>query len=47
MESNEFAQVMSSTLGTLFYSIVLVVFGALVAGPAWNWISAKFPWNKK
>lgn len=39
--------VMSQTLGTVFYSIVMLVVGALVVGPAWSWVNAKFPWNKK
>jgi hypothetical protein len=39
--------VMSQTLGTVFYSVVMLVVGALVVGPAWNWVNAKFPWNKK
>jgi hypothetical protein len=38
---------LSSTLGTIFYSVVLVVLGAVVGAPAWNWLNPKFPWNKK
>jgi len=43
----QFDLVFSSTLGTVFYSIVVFVAGSLVGAPLWNWINAKFPWNKK
>ena len=36
----------SQALGTVFYSIVMLVAGALVVGPAWSWLNAKLPWNK-
>lgn len=38
--------ILSSTLGTIFYTITVFVAGALVGAPLWNWISAKLPWNK-
>jgi hypothetical protein len=38
--------VLSSTLGTVFYSIVVFVAGALIGAPLWNWINKKLPWNK-
>jgi hypothetical protein len=37
---------LSSTLGTIFYSIVLFAAGALIGAPLWSWVSKKFPWNK-
>lgn len=37
---------MSSTLGTIFYTVVVFVAGALIGGPLWNWIDSKLPWNK-
>ena len=39
--------VLSSTLGTIFYSGVVFVAGALIGKPLWNWINEKLPWNKK
>ena len=39
--------IISSTLGTVFYSVVLFVAGALIGTPLWNWVDSKFPWNKK
>lgn len=39
--------VLSSTLGTVFYSIVVFVVGALIGEPLWNWVNKKLPWNKK
>ena len=36
----------SSTLGTVFYTIVVFVAGALIGTPLWNWVSEKLPWNK-
>lgn len=47
MELNEFGQVFSSTLGTVFYSITVFVAGALIGNPLWTWVNAKLPWNKK
>lgn len=38
--------ILSSTLGTIFYTITVFVAGALVGAPLWNWISAKLPWHK-
>jgi hypothetical protein len=37
---------MSSTLGTVFYTVVVFVAGALIGGPLWKWIDSKLPWNK-
>jgi len=37
---------LSSTLGTIFYSIVVFVAGALIGAPLWSWVSKKLPWNK-
>lgn len=36
----------SSTLGTVFYSIVVFVFGALIGRPMWRWINKMLPWNR-
>lgn len=38
--------VLSSTLGTVFYSVVVFVVGALVGQPLWSWVNKKLPWNK-
>jgi len=42
----ELQGVLSNTLGTVFFSIVVFVLGALVGVPLWNWINKKLPWNK-
>jgi hypothetical protein len=39
--------VLSSTLGTVFFTVVVFVAGALIGVPLWNWINKKFPWNKQ
>jgi len=38
--------ILSSTLGTIFYTVVVFVAGALIGTPLWNWVSEKLPWNK-
>jgi hypothetical protein len=38
--------VFSSTLGTVFYSVVIFVAGALIGAPLWKWVDKKLPWNK-
>ena len=35
-----------STLGTIFFSIVIFIAGALVGTPLWNWVKVKLPWNQ-
>ena len=35
----------SSLLGTVFYSILLFVGGALIGTPMWNWLKTKMPWS--
>lgn len=42
----EFQLIFSSTLGTVFYSVVVFVAGALIGAPLWKWVDKKFPWNK-
>tara|TARA_R100000995_G_C3435518_1_gene100636 strand:+ start:480 stop:626 length:147 start_codon:yes stop_codon:yes gene_type:complete len=36
----------SGALGTVFYSIVVFVAGALMGTPLWNWTKKFLPWNK-
>ena len=43
---NKMEIILSSTLGTIFYTITVFVAGALIGAPLWNWVSAKLPWNK-
>ena len=38
--------ILSSTLGTVFYTVVVFVAGALIGGPLWKWVDSKLPWNK-
>ena len=42
----EFQLIFSSTLGTIFYSVVVFVGGALIGATLWKWVDKKFPWNK-
>jgi hypothetical protein len=43
MESFSF----ESALGTVFFTVVVFVAGALVGAPLWKWVSGFLPWNKK
>jgi len=43
---DDLSLVFSSTLGTVFYTVVVFVAGALIGAPLWNWVNKKFPWNK-
>jgi len=40
-------EILSSTLGTVFFSIVVFVAGALIGAPLWEWVNKFLPWNKK
>tara|TARA_Y100000310_G_scaffold333970_1_gene412649 strand:+ start:1017 stop:1139 length:123 start_codon:yes stop_codon:yes gene_type:complete len=35
----------SGALGTIFYTAVIFVAGALIGTPMWNWVKSKFPWG--
>lgn len=37
---------LSSTLGTIFYTLVVFTAGAFIGKPLWDWASKWFPWNK-
>ena len=37
---------MDSILGTIWFTAVVFVAGALVGAPLWNWIKSQFPWNQ-
>ncbi len=37
---------LSGALGTVFYTIVVFVAGALMGTPLWNWTKKFLPWNK-
>ena len=39
--------ILNNTLGTVFYSVVVFVAGALIGAPLWEWVSKFLPWNKK
>ena len=34
-----------SVLGTIFYTVVIFVAGALIGNPLWNWVKTKLPWG--
>tara|TARA_R100001594_G_scaffold18924_1_gene37028 strand:+ start:376 stop:501 length:126 start_codon:yes stop_codon:yes gene_type:complete len=36
----------SSTLGTVFFTIVVFAAGALIGKPLFTWVSKMMPWNK-
>lgn len=38
--------IISESLGTIFYSLVVFTTGALVGQGIWKWVSKFFPWNK-
>ncbi len=38
--------IINSTLGTIFFSIVIFIAGALVGNPLWTWVKGKLPWNR-
>lgn len=38
--------VLSTALGTVFYSFTVFVAGALIGAPLWNWVNKKLPWSK-
>ena len=37
---------MGDMLGTVWFSALVFVAGALVGTPLWNWTRKHFPWNK-
>ena len=37
---------LSGALGTVWWSVLMFVAGALVGVHAWNWLKTKMPWNK-
>jgi len=37
---------MSSILGTVFFSIVIFVAGAFIGRPLFGWVTKWLPWNK-
>jgi len=43
----DFSNFFSSTVGTVCYSVLLFIAGAVFGQPVWNLISSKLPWNKK
>jgi len=39
-------ETLHSALGTVFYTVVAFVAGALIGTPLWSWLKTKMPWNK-
>ena len=39
-------EALHSALGTVFYTVVVFVAGALIGTPLWSWLKTKMPWNK-
>ena len=37
---------MAGILGTVWFTALVFVAGALVGTPLWNWAKKHFPWNK-
>jgi hypothetical protein len=40
-------EILSSTLGVVFYSVVVFATGALIGAPLWEWVNKFLPWHKK
>ncbi len=38
-------EMLSSGLGTVFYSIVVFMAGALIGRPMWCWMCKSMPWS--
>jgi len=38
-------ELLSSWLGTLFFTGIVFVAGALIGAPLWNWLKTKMPWS--
>jgi hypothetical protein len=38
-------EMFSSGLGTVFYSVVVFIAGALIGAPLWSWLKTKMPWS--
>lgn len=37
---------MDDFLGTIWWSVLMFVAGALIGTPLWKWVSTKLPWGK-
>ncbi len=37
---------MSSVLGTMWFTVIVFIAGALIGAPMWSWMRKQFPWNK-
>ncbi len=38
---------LSGALGTVWWTVLVFIAGALIGAPLWNWIKTYLPWNKK
>ncbi len=38
---------MDGFLGTIWWSVLMFVAGALIGTPLWGWAKSFMPWNKK
>ena len=38
--------IISGGIGTIFFTGIIFIAGALIGVPLWNWIKAKMPWSK-
>lgn len=39
-------ELLQGTLGTIFYTVVVFVAGALIGRPLFAWVNEKLPWNR-
>jgi len=37
--------IISGGLGTVFFTVVVFIAGALIGAPLWNWMKTKMPWS--
>lgn len=37
--------IISGGLGTVFFTVVVFIAGALIGAPLWKWMKAKMPWS--
>ena len=38
-------EIFSTVLGTVFFTVVVFVAGALIGAPLWSWMKTKMPWS--
>ena len=39
-------EMLSTGLGTVFFTVVVFIAGALIGAPMWTWMKTKMPWSR-